>query len=53
MSLLLSAAHESCAFVCNQLSYKSNLYLMDKFAGAKILLLKQNAKFLNKKMWDT
>ena len=23
MSLLLSAAHESCAFVCNQLSYKS------------------------------
>ena len=26
---------------------------MDKFVGAKILLLKQNAKFLNKKMWDT
>ena len=42
-------------WVCcsNQLSYKSDLYLMDKFAGAKILLLKQNAKFLNKKMWDT
>ena len=42
-------------WVCcsNQLSYKSDLYLMDKFAGAKILLLKHNAKFLNKKMWDT
>ena len=42
-------------WVCcsNQLSYKSDLYLMDRFADAKILLLKQNAKFLNKKMWDT